>query len=99
MLFSTIAPLAGLALLSSTPSAVASHSRRSKHAVNKAAATGSSADITTCGQWAGEEAVWQDRNQSGSCSASYATCAQAMQDSKNFEDAFFEISYVKVYSV
>ncbi|GAA5850479.1 hypothetical protein JCM8547_001887 [Rhodosporidiobolus lusitaniae] len=56
-------------------------------------------DITTCGGWAGDASVWSATDQSGSCSSSYSTCAEAVQDPTNFEEAYFEINYIKVYSV
>ncbi|BGP16353.1 hypothetical protein JCM10213v2_004355 [Rhodosporidiobolus nylandii] len=56
-------------------------------------------DITTCGDWAGQQGVWQDQTQSGSCYPKYATCGAAMQDPANFAEAYFEINSVKVYGV
>ncbi|GAA5996540.1 glycoside hydrolase family 16 protein [Rhodotorula paludigena] len=56
-------------------------------------------DITTCGDWAGNDAVWTDPAQSGSCATKYATCADAVADPNAFAEAYFEISYVKVFSL
>ncbi|BGP48262.1 hypothetical protein JCM10450v2_004134 [Rhodotorula kratochvilovae] len=54
-------------------------------------------DITTCGDWAG--AVYGDALQSGSCTSTYATCAEAVRHADAFKEAYFEIGYVRVYSV
>ncbi|GAA5873992.1 hypothetical protein JCM8547_001595 [Rhodosporidiobolus lusitaniae] len=54
-------------------------------------------DITTCGDWAGLDSVWQDPLQSGpGCYPKYANCAAAVQDPTAFAEAYFEINYVKV---
>ncbi|KAL8286161.1 hypothetical protein RQP46_004649 [Phenoliferia psychrophenolica] len=51
-------------------------------------------DITACGDWAGSSAVWAQ----SSCASSYATCADAAMVASNFEQAYFEVNYVKVYA-
>ncbi|ORY64620.1 concanavalin A-like lectin/glucanase domain-containing protein, partial [Leucosporidium creatinivorum] len=44
-------------------------------------------DITTCGDWAGNQYVWQSTADSGSCYPKYSTCGAAMQDPANFAEA------------
>ncbi|GAA5898079.1 hypothetical protein JCM6882_003322 [Rhodosporidiobolus microsporus] len=57
-------------------------------------------DITTCGDMAGQDHVWQDAVQSGSsCYPKYGNCAAAVMDPDNFKEAYFEVNYIKVYSV
>ncbi|GAA5983624.1 hypothetical protein JCM11641_007303 [Rhodosporidiobolus odoratus] len=56
-------------------------------------------DITTCGDWAGVDSIWQDPTQSGSCGKTYSNCLAAVQDPSAFDEAYFEINYVKVFSV
>ncbi|GAA5996571.1 uncharacterized protein JCM10292_003060 [Rhodotorula paludigena] len=55
-------------------------------------------DITTCGTWAGQTAIWFNSHSSGDTSA-YADCVAAVQDPAAFAEAHFEINYVKVYNV
>ncbi|GAA5959202.1 hypothetical protein JCM3765_005103 [Sporobolomyces pararoseus] len=54
-------------------------------------------DITTCGDWRGKQSLSSENH--GSCSSTYPTCEAAVRDSSNFEEAFFEINSVKVYSI
>ncbi|ORY89249.1 hypothetical protein BCR35DRAFT_312496 [Leucosporidium creatinivorum] len=56
-------------------------------------------DITTCGDWAGDQWVWQSTADSGSCYPKYATCAAANQDPANFAEAYFDVNYIKVFSI
>ncbi|GAA6040180.1 hypothetical protein JCM8097_004166 [Rhodosporidiobolus ruineniae] len=57
-------------------------------------------DITTCGDWAGQQSVWQSTAASGKCySSKYPTCSAAVADPANFKEAYFEVNYVKVFSV
>ncbi|GAA5954316.1 hypothetical protein JCM10213_009171 [Rhodosporidiobolus nylandii] len=57
-------------------------------------------DITTCGDWAAVQSVWQDPLQSGSsCYPKYANCAAAMRDRANFAEAYFEINSIQIYSL
>ncbi|GAA5975979.1 hypothetical protein JCM11641_002856 [Rhodosporidiobolus odoratus] len=53
-------------------------------------------DITTCGDWAGLDSVWQDSLQSGStCYPKYKNCGAAVQDPAAFSEAYFEINAIK----
>ncbi|BGP16326.1 hypothetical protein JCM10213v2_004328 [Rhodosporidiobolus nylandii] len=55
-------------------------------------------DITTCGDWAAVQSVWQDPLQSGSsCYPKYANCAAAMRDRANFAEAYFEINSIQTW--
>ncbi|TNY24628.1 concanavalin A-like lectin/glucanase domain-containing protein [Rhodotorula diobovata] len=57
-------------------------------------------DITTCGDWAGETGTWHDSYLSGpGVYPKYATCAAANADPAAFKEAYFEINYLKVYTV
>ncbi|GAA6021012.1 hypothetical protein JCM10207_003888 [Rhodosporidiobolus poonsookiae] len=56
-------------------------------------------DITTCGDWAGQDSVWRDPLQSGKCYPKYKTCSAAVQDPAAFKEAYFEVNYVKVFTV
>ncbi|GAA6060122.1 hypothetical protein JCM10212_003530, partial [Sporobolomyces blumeae] len=52
-------------------------------------------DIATCGDYPGKASAWQSIVSSDSCPLSYSTCAEAVRDSANFADAFFEINSIK----
>ncbi|GAA6057739.1 hypothetical protein JCM3770_001715 [Rhodotorula araucariae] len=56
-------------------------------------------DITTCGDWAGSQAVWRDASVSGAVYPKYKTCAAANADPAAFVEAYFEINYLKVFGV
>ncbi|BGP40272.1 hypothetical protein JCM10450v2_004252 [Rhodotorula kratochvilovae] len=56
-------------------------------------------DITTCGDWAGNQAVWQDASLSGPVYPKYKTCAAANADPAAFPEAYFEVNYLKVFGV
>ncbi|GAA5897224.1 hypothetical protein JCM8208_003760 [Rhodotorula glutinis] len=56
-------------------------------------------DITTCGDWAGNQYVWQDGDASGPVYPKYSTCASANSDPLAFRDAYFEVNYLKVFGV
>ncbi|BGP48222.1 hypothetical protein JCM10450v2_004094 [Rhodotorula kratochvilovae] len=56
-------------------------------------------DITTCGTWAVSTSTWNNVASSGPVAAQYATCAQAVQDPAAFDEAYFEINYLPVYTV
>ncbi|GAA5873964.1 hypothetical protein JCM8547_001589 [Rhodosporidiobolus lusitaniae] len=56
-------------------------------------------DITACGDWAGLDSVWQDQWQSGACYPKYANCAAALRDPAAFGSAYFDVNYIKVYTV
>ncbi|BGP48237.1 hypothetical protein JCM10450v2_004109 [Rhodotorula kratochvilovae] len=56
-------------------------------------------DITTCGTWAGSTSTWNNVASSGPVAVQYATCAQAVQDPAAFDEAYFEINYLRVYTV
>ncbi|BGP48012.1 hypothetical protein JCM10450v2_003882 [Rhodotorula kratochvilovae] len=49
-------------------------------------------DTTLCGDWAG--AVWKDE-----CLSLGATCSDAVKDPRNYDNAYWEVKYVRVYSV
>ncbi|KAM0748959.1 hypothetical protein T439DRAFT_327462 [Meredithblackwellia eburnea MCA 4105] len=53
-------------------------------------------DITLCGDWAGNQWVWE--NQSGAPSK-YATCAAAIGTASLFTNAYFEVNYLSVYNI
>ncbi|KPV74649.1 glycoside hydrolase family 16 protein [Rhodotorula graminis WP1] len=53
----------------------------------------------TCGDWAGPTATCANVGSSGSAAADYPTCADAVRDPAAFVEAYFEINYLKVYSV
>lgn len=56
-------------------------------------------DITTCGDWAGIDGVFQRGDLSGSCYPQYANCAAAVQDPAAFSEAYFEVNYIRVFQV
>ncbi|GAA5820193.1 hypothetical protein JCM11251_005520 [Rhodosporidiobolus azoricus] len=57
-------------------------------------------DITTCGDMAGQDHVWQDPVQTGEgCYPKYGNCIAAVQDPENFKEAYFQINYIKVYDI
>lgn len=49
-------------------------------------------DLTLCGDWAGN--VWN-----GECASSASTCSEYVKTGSNFDNAVWEIAYVKVYEV
>lgn len=49
-------------------------------------------DITLCGDWSGNQAVWNAAGFNG-------TCSQAVADPKNYDNAVFEVNYVKVFTL
>ncbi|GAA5907268.1 hypothetical protein JCM8208_006736 [Rhodotorula glutinis] len=49
-------------------------------------------DTTLCGDWAG--AVWPEQ-----CLSLGATCSDAVKDPQNFDNAYWEVAYVRVYSI
>ena len=52
-------------------------------------------DTTFCGEWAGNYQTW---NSNTKCSSKAPTCQEYVaKNPKDFEDAFWEISSVKVY--
>ncbi|GAA6002505.1 hypothetical protein JCM10207_001154 [Rhodosporidiobolus poonsookiae] len=53
-------------------------------------------DTTLCGDWAGADGVW---SASDSCSAAASTCSDYIADPSHFNEAWWEVSYVKVYSI
>uniref|UniRef100_A0A0K3CP26 BY PROTMAP: gi/472586204/gb/EMS23732.1/ glycoside hydrolase family 16 protein [Rhodosporidium toruloides NP11] gi/647397710/emb/CDR40946.1/ RHTO0S05e09450g1_1 [Rhodosporidium toruloides] n=1 Tax=Rhodotorula toruloides TaxID=5286 RepID=A0A0K3CP26_RHOTO len=54
---------------------------------------------STCGDWAGQQAVFTSPSLSGACYPKYASCAAANADPDAFKEAYFEVNYVKVFSV
>ncbi|GJN90652.1 hypothetical protein Rhopal_003664-T1 [Rhodotorula paludigena] len=56
-------------------------------------------DITTCGDWAGQDGVWRDPSLSGPVYPRYANCAAAVADPAAMKEAYFEVNYLKVFSV
>ncbi|PRQ71491.1 Concanavalin A-like lectin/glucanase domain-containing protein [Rhodotorula toruloides] len=56
-------------------------------------------NIDTCGDWAGQQAVFTSPSLSGACYPKYASCAAANADPDAFKEAYFEVNYVKVFSV
>lgn len=49
-------------------------------------------DTTLCGAWAGQSAVW------ASSGCPQATCSDVVQDPSNYNNAYFGVNYVKVYT-
>ncbi|GAA5874009.1 hypothetical protein JCM8547_001600, partial [Rhodosporidiobolus lusitaniae] len=57
-------------------------------------------NITICGRMAGKTSTWRSPSLSGpSCYARYPTCAHAAADPEAFRESYFDVEYVKVYSV
>lgn len=50
---------------------------------------------STCGDWAGQQAVFTSPSLSGACYPKYASCAAANADPDAFKKAYFEVNYVK----
>ncbi|BGP16338.1 hypothetical protein JCM10213_004879 [Rhodosporidiobolus nylandii] len=71
-----------------------------------AAWDGSTCDTRTyfskivCGRMAGKASTWKSATASGpSCYAKYPTCADAAADPAAFTDAYFDVEYIKVFSI
>ncbi|GAA5898049.1 hypothetical protein JCM6882_003315 [Rhodosporidiobolus microsporus] len=56
-------------------------------------------NITICGRMAGKTSTWRSASGSGSCYPRYATCADAAMDPAAFSEAYFDVNYIKVFSV
>ncbi|KAK4702791.1 hypothetical protein P7C70_g3427, partial [Phenoliferia sp. Uapishka_3] len=52
-------------------------------------------DITLCGDWAGDQGVWASSGVAGQ----YSTCEAAVGTANLFDKAYFEVNYLKMYSV
>ncbi|GAA5993708.1 hypothetical protein JCM5350_005801 [Sporobolomyces pararoseus] len=51
-------------------------------------------DTTLCGDWAGAESVW-----SRDCGDKAPTCQEYLMDPSHFDDAYWEVGYVRVYEI
>ncbi|GAA5975934.1 hypothetical protein JCM11641_002842 [Rhodosporidiobolus odoratus] len=57
-------------------------------------------NIDVCGRMAAKSATWKSSTASGpTCAAKYATCADAAADPAAFKEAYFDVNYIKVFSV
>ncbi|GAA5820124.1 hypothetical protein JCM11251_005492 [Rhodosporidiobolus azoricus] len=52
-----------------------------------------------CGRMAGKTSTWRSSSGSGSCYPRYATCTDAAMDPAAFSEAYFDVRYIKVFSV
>ena len=50
---------------------------------------------STCVTWAASTSTWNNVASSGPVAGQYATCAQAVQDPAAFDEAYFEINYLR----
>ncbi|GAA5896886.1 hypothetical protein JCM5296_002581 [Sporobolomyces johnsonii] len=51
-------------------------------------------DTTLCGDWAGTASVWAEY-----CSAAASTCSDYVADPTHFDTAYWEVGYVRVYTL
>ncbi|GAA6025268.1 hypothetical protein JCM11491_000152, partial [Sporobolomyces phaffii] len=51
-------------------------------------------DTTLCGDWAGAESVW-----SRDCGDKAKTCQDYLTDPSNFDNAYWQVAYVRVYEM
>ncbi|GAA5858209.1 hypothetical protein JCM1840_001088 [Sporobolomyces johnsonii] len=56
-------------------------------------------DITTCGDWAGIDSVFEASDLSGACYPKYANCTAANMDPAAFAQAYFEVNYIKAFAI
>lgn len=70
------------------------HSDLSRESPAKLTFDLTSTDTALCGDWAGNAQVWAT-----ACKDTAPTCGDAMADPANFDEAVWEIAYVKVYSL
>jgi hypothetical protein len=54
------------------------------------------ADITLCGQWAGNQADWDN---SCSTSTGVSTCSDFVKTSSNFLEAYWEVGYIQTFTL
>ena len=76
-------------------SVFASLSPRARSPPNPSLTLSSSSSRSTCGDWAGNQYVWQDADASGPVYPRWSTCASANADPVAFRAAFFEVNYLK----
>ncbi|GAA6042301.1 hypothetical protein JCM8097_000627 [Rhodosporidiobolus ruineniae] len=53
-------------------------------------------DTTLCGDWAGSSGVW---SADSTCAAAASSCSDYVADPSHFDEAWWEVGYVRVYSV